>query len=482
MGHFDINCFFDLLPSLFTFIIQLKHTKTIKFSAWNNILAMAKEQKQRFQSFNRNTGSNRRRPENDVAVASPMKILDVNNDCIEHVFNYLGLLDLINVAEASKHLRQVAIMFFAHKYQRKIVKINAYKFRSNQFPSVEITNDTIFIHKPKPAFKVLRLFGGIIRNTTMFGESSKQLDREILIYINEYCSEALESFATNCGPDFTYAVAKKPYINVEEVSIKFGRIGFVLSQFNDTFPEMRRLELIYTEFFDHQRFATKFNQLEHLKIDFNATETTAFTRTDVKKLIRLNPQLQSLSISGDFNVKFWEYIKEQLKQLKVLELSYGQDELHPHTSDPIRFECVEILTLHMGFSDRWWSPERIFSFKQLKECTITSHLTNSWINFVIANPTIEKLNIGYIHSNVLTILAEPEMVKLATELPKLTELCMTRSSCSVEAAIRFLNESQSVRKFSMILNGEEIMNDLFSKVPLQWKASKKQRFIVLERK
>lgn len=43
--------------------------------------------------------------EENAIVSSSKEIVDVNNDCLERVFEHLNIFDLINVAEASVHLK-----------------------------------------------------------------------------------------------------------------------------------------------------------------------------------------------------------------------------------------------------------------------------------------------------------------------------------------------------------------------------------------
>lgn len=50
-------------------------------------------------------------------------INDVNIDCLEEIFKYLKLKDLLNIADSSKRLRRAASFIFSSTYQPKI-KIN----------------------------------------------------------------------------------------------------------------------------------------------------------------------------------------------------------------------------------------------------------------------------------------------------------------------------------------------------------------------
>lgn len=442
---------------------------------------MANGRKQRRHKSKRNIGAKRQRSEiDDNDKMSSIKIVDVNNDCLEHVFNYLDLMDLINVASANKHLGQAAAKVYGRKYKGRWVQIGGPSYRgpSDRTPDFQIFNDFILIYKPASAFKILRLFGDFITRVAI-GESNETVNLrdkiKFLIYVNEFCSETLKSFKLDInGLAFSYAETMKPYKNVEEVTIlKHGCeesiFGFEASQFNDVFPKMRRLELRDIGLPVHKRFAFNFHHLEHLYID---------SIEDLKELIRLNPQLQSLGTNTS-NLEFWDYANKQLKHLKVLDLCWMQ----MHTANPILFENVEILTLNMRFKPAR-NPERVLLFKKLKECTIWSRLDKRCINFIIGNPTIEKLHI----KNSIIDDQRPSiksMVKIAEKLPKLIELNIT--DCSVKVAIRFLNKSQTVRKFTMgnplCWNYyEHELNELCSGVAPEWNMTSKRTVVVIERK
>lgn len=257
---------------------------------------MAEEGERQYQISGQETETKRKQPEIDEDVASSVKIVDVDNDCLEHVLQYLSLMDLINVADANKHLVRAASTVFGRNYKGKTVHFkSSSKLPLNQRRVAHITDvDDIVIDKPALAFKFLRLFGSSISKIKLSRKTSKRLSKALLFYINKYCSETLKSYAL-VRQDFTYMDAKNPYKNLEEISIGFGKIGFNLTQFNDTFSKMRRLNLIQAEFIDHARFAGRFNQLEHLKIDYGSSSAALKNPKSISKNIALKIYPKSIN-------------------------------------------------------------------------------------------------------------------------------------------------------------------------------------------
>lgn len=52
---------------------------------------------------------------NDVA----MKITNLNDHCLKHIFDFLCLEDLLNVAQSNTRLQYIALLSFKYKYGRK---------------------------------------------------------------------------------------------------------------------------------------------------------------------------------------------------------------------------------------------------------------------------------------------------------------------------------------------------------------------------
>lgn len=231
---------------------------------------------------------------------------------------------------------------------------------------------------------------------------------------------------------------------------------------------MRRLELHYVNFPEEMRAATKFHQLEHLGISLWYVGSLKID--DVKNIIRLNPQLQSLKISGNSTMEMLDFISKQLKKLKTLEIDHKYEPIY--TAIPVSFECVELLIVHVLGHYKKQKQGKYLSFKQLKECTITDFSDESGTNFVIENPTIEKLCINKRFRS--SVFGEKNIEKIIAKLPNLTELNLIGYSCSMDAAIRFLDKSKTLRTFKC--------GKPDSKVKPDWNATRIDGLTVIEKK
>lgn len=329
------------------------------------------------QTSEQNTRSKRLRTGKGVATSEfSMKIVDLIDDCLEHVFNYLALEDLLNVAEANKRLGQNVAIVFARKYKEKTVEIWTHETCSSSENPIKITDDAIRSYSISKSFKIIRLFGASITKVYIFYcrgvKYPSHLSGLMMAHVNEYCSKSLKSLIVHWGPDLKFATTMKPYEKLEELRINGGLIEFEGSQFNSIFPNVRRLELFGARFTDPKLFVAKFPHIEELKIILNNSRMKfgGLELKNVKEIIRLNPQLQCLGVLCDSNVSFLKYINEQLKQLKHLELYYDQSKFRTPVR-PIHFKYVETFKYFTAPNYDKTKLEKVIQFdgSVIRKCT-----------------------------------------------------------------------------------------------------------------
>lgn len=59
----------------------------------------------------------------------PLKLTTINDDCKEHIFNLLDLMDLVNIAETNKQLSSAVCAVFKRKYGNKGIVFGNYRER-----------------------------------------------------------------------------------------------------------------------------------------------------------------------------------------------------------------------------------------------------------------------------------------------------------------------------------------------------------------
>lgn len=339
-----------------------------------NILKMANKRQRPSQMEEGSPSSKRQRTCKIVATPKgSRKIVDLIDDCLEHVFNCLDLGDLINVSNASTKLRRVATTVFASKYKGKELQIKPFENGRKCTKTPSVSGDVIIIYRPIQGFQIVRHFGNLIKKINIDLEISSEsvpsetmelprkliLCESLLAHVNKYCSESLQKFVlrSECWinlsrSSFSFDKPKKAYKNVEEVTI----IGCSITGFGNTFPKMRRLELENIKLIDFKCIVAKHNNLEHLKLE----GVFHLYPNEVKQIVRLNSQLKSFS-NDECNLDFLRLINKKLTQLKDLEISLTYKYRNP--KHLIHFESVENLKVHSNITFDWY---KLFSFKQLK--------------------------------------------------------------------------------------------------------------------
>lgn len=120
----------------------------------------------------------------DQSNATTISLTDLNDDCLEHIFQYLSLEDLLNIADTNKQLKPAAELAFERR------------FKSGKLILCKSTTTEILINKTERVkvivgnpYRLLRCFGHLIPN-------QKIINRSMLKYVSQYCRKSIiNSFA-----------------------------------------------------------------------------------------------------------------------------------------------------------------------------------------------------------------------------------------------------------------------------------------------
>lgn len=117
------------------------------------------------------------------------KITDVNSDCLEKIFEYLDIDDLLHVADSNKWLQISAGSVFCHKFgQQKVQLTDIYP----KYGAVFQRDGTIVVGGLKTCLQLLRCFGEFVKNLDIsFVDSTKKHHFLMDQYINEFCADSL---------------------------------------------------------------------------------------------------------------------------------------------------------------------------------------------------------------------------------------------------------------------------------------------------
>lgn len=118
---------------------------------------------------------------------STIEIIDLNIDCLEHIFGFLKMEDLLNVTDAQKIFKPIAERVIARKYLKKetIIKLN---ISQNTRDRLHIRSmNFIMIQDLKTSLQLLRSFGHFVLELHVLYTKDVKKSEELLRYIYEYC-------------------------------------------------------------------------------------------------------------------------------------------------------------------------------------------------------------------------------------------------------------------------------------------------------
>lgn len=212
-------------------------------------------------------------------IAPELSLLDLNDDCLREICDYLDLTDLCTVADVCERFKQAAQA----------------KFRSLKVKDVK---KDVWVDLPDIAkYRLLRNFGPSI--TSLVAVALKKNNEYLVLMIIRYCGEALKaltlhSFRINaylgerllsliarlekfgiiechCQPSFCERLPANS-MNLRELEFKFEYYSqysnvFVLGGLPQTFPKLETFSIVDLENRDLKAFLIKNRQLKTINLE-----------------------------------------------------------------------------------------------------------------------------------------------------------------------------------------------------------------------
>lgn len=251
-------------------------------------------------------------------LASPnqMKITDLNPDCLEHIFKYLHIEDLLNVADSRKSLKNAVDQAFTCKYEKRIlislifmIPLIETQLKNGREEKIECFGSTL---------KFLRCFGKLIAAIKIhfFPKSTaKSKTNALRHYLGEYCTEKLTELNILHCPNGFIPVSK-PFVSLEKLHF-VAAMDAKLIDLNRCFPKLSYLCLVGVSNLNPKCFEV---HLPHLK---NYTVFGKVKVTFLRNCLRLNPQIEILKIQRLKGRSILNVVRE-CRQLKDFEISHPE--------------------------------------------------------------------------------------------------------------------------------------------------------------
>lgn len=341
---------------------------------------------------------------NDNGAAEPnespdqLKIIDLNNDCLEHIFKYLSLVELLNVADARKSLKDGIDQAFTSKYGKRKVKFNIKIYEPDEelLRKVNENDEEIEIVEFVTGLKFLRSFGKLTSTLTMVYNDLQQNQRlEMDNYLSGYCTETLNELIFLDVPKGAIAGVNEPFIKVNKLWIHHGELGRKLSDFGRWFPNMQHFTLDSILSTNGKCIEVHLPKLKHFEIK------SAVEAKNIANCLRLNPHVQTLRVSNDDNLQIVLEAASELRQLEELYIRSFEDAIVT-TEEVVHFKSVKKFELNY-YLGRRPLPKIPLSFERLEECSIkVQDLPSSDLIklFIAEHQSVKKIAITFDSSKI----------------------------------------------------------------------------------
>lgn len=405
-----------------------------------------------------------------------MKITELNFDCLESCLEHLDIKDLLNIADASKQLRNVARVVYNRKFKQRTVFYGPLKCK--QLEKCRSTENALQISSLKWNLQFLRCFGDLVSeiyiksssdHTRMFFESfpfpfgqdcydlfvqstvSIQWEHLIIEYINEYCFESLTKLSIRGqGRESGFNKLTNTFSKVEQIEIE--EVYPITVKLYELFPNLRKLMLsddfhVKKGFYLHYEYiAGHFPYLEELRISFDMFDHEAiFDKENIATALRSNPQLKSLCtnvlIDVVCNTKHFSNPKETyLPNLEKL-VAYDACEAVKTIDETIKLNNLKELELticNVDSDNPWVFPFASNKLESLKVYACDNNMNFS--NLIPQYPTLKKIS--------LVDMWEINHIEIWERMPLLEEIYLyNHANFTVDQVISFINQFHSLRVF-----------------------------------
>lgn len=260
-----------------------------------NMAREAKRQQRDVKDNGKNSSVKRQRQQSFEEPLEQLKLTNINRDCLEHMFEYLNLCDLLNVADSSKSLRVAAGLVYHRKFRQQTVQL--YQMISNLPGHIYNEHGTPYIGGLRTCLRFVRCFGSHISKLEItYCHSSRKDNNYLDRYVNEFCADTLIELNYVRKPTILLDIPKKPFTNVQILRIIDSNLNYSMEEIVGWFPNLRDLRLHLNQIVGSS-IEKKIPHLEHLSLTMDSTKKrTGIGHKNIIRAVSLNPQLRGLYI------------------------------------------------------------------------------------------------------------------------------------------------------------------------------------------
>lgn len=231
-----------------------------------------------------------------------IRIIDMNEDCIEHILKLLNFDDLLSVAESNELLSSVACRVISLRFHRHRLALilNGSEFRWKYHgQNYRIDDGEIYALKFRTGVKILRYFGCLCSQIAIHYKYMSSKEKRIIEFcLGKYCSDESVSMTDISleDPEEDALHVRRPLKSIQNVTITGdSKLNFKLM--NEIFPSMTYLRITWMQVTDKKCIERTFSSLKQLDVEIY-DRINGFTSNNIQNAITMNPQLVRVCIKA----------------------------------------------------------------------------------------------------------------------------------------------------------------------------------------
>lgn len=316
----------------------------------------------------------------------------MNEDCLLSIFKDLPLLDLLAVAETSKHLYYITVNSFKQRFAKKLFKIHGPYSRSAKDNTIIDSDDFVKLTNLNTIYKVVLYYGDVLLNLDVEYQPDSHV-QDLVKIINLVGSDSLIQYHVTGGFFSFFQRFEKPFTRLQNLKLSgsFDYLGNSTNTFSQWFPSVRRMSLrdmnVYIN--DPNGIVGFYPNLEHVEFEIcDNADRACFNETVVGNFIKANTHILSLELRF-VTRKFLKLVAETLKNLSRLRISgYRSDdddvgEIH---FDNLQSFGNSFSTVSMPSNIHFKILAKFYTDALPKKCS-------SWMDFVENSTTLKKFSV-----------------------------------------------------------------------------------------
>lgn len=280
---------------------------------------------------------------NTPNTQDPLKLADINNDCLRSIFEYLSVHDLIDVAEANGQFTFAAAEAFSRCHRTKGIEMVATdEAKRCNMLFIRLTGDTSAIALEHFGARMLTIAANLDGYEHSDGEQHIRFDALVV----RHCSDSVRTLEIHRCKGMHFQMIDKPFTKVTHLIVNGSVLGEKVCALREWFPNVVRLALFQVNLWRNKSIEAHFDHLTSLQIFNDLRAIHSIPTQTICNVLSLNRQLRLLQLYCDYDNALLVTIAKHLTQLESLELWTPYDRFEGFAGRKVAFVAVKTFILH----------------------------------------------------------------------------------------------------------------------------------------